>query len=111
MLSAIARTPFERLLLGFRHESMRVFLTGATGLIRSHLAKYLVERGDEVVALVLPYNRVLESCGVASAVRKWQSKMPRGIHISVRVSWTLANKPLFVMCRSVRRPRDDHAQR
>ena len=33
---------------------MRVFLTGATGLIGSHLAKYLVERGDEVVALVRP---------------------------------------------------------
>ncbi|MAM02181.1 MAG: hypothetical protein CMH51_01305 [Myxococcales bacterium] len=33
---------------------MRVFLTGATGLIGSHLAKYLVERGDDVVALVRP---------------------------------------------------------
>ena len=30
------------------------FLTGATGLIGSNLAKYLVERGDDVVALVRP---------------------------------------------------------
>ena len=31
---------------------MRVFLTGATGLLGSHLAEHLVERGHDVVALV-----------------------------------------------------------
>ena len=31
---------------------MRALITGATGFLGSHLARQLVERGDEVVALV-----------------------------------------------------------
>ncbi len=66
MPSAIARTRFEWRLLVSRHWLMRVFLTGATGLLGSHLAKYLVERGDHVVALVRSTSDTsfLESLGV-----------------------------------------------
>ncbi len=36
------------------HRAMRVFLTGGTGLLGSHLAEHLVSRGHEVRALVRP---------------------------------------------------------
>lgn len=49
---------------------MRVFLTGGTGLIGSHVAEWLRGRGDEVVALVRPSAdaRYLESIGCELAV-------------------------------------------
>jgi nucleoside-diphosphate-sugar epimerase len=44
---------------------MRVFVTGATGLLGSHIAERLCARGDEVTALVRPTSdrRHLERCG------------------------------------------------
>lgn len=44
---------------------MRVFMTGATGLLGSHIAERLLARGDEVTALVRPTSdrRHLERCG------------------------------------------------
>ena len=49
----------------------RVFLTGGSGLIGGALAKRLVARGDEVVALARSdaSARALEALGVAAVVR------------------------------------------
>jgi len=49
---------------------MRVFLTGGTGLVGSHLAEALVQRGDEVIALVRDSSDTtfLEGIGVRTTV-------------------------------------------
>src|SRR4051812_46096657 len=48
---------------------MRVFLTGATGLIGSHVASLLLGQGCEVVALVRPGADRSRLAGAAGAVR------------------------------------------
>jgi dihydroflavonol-4-reductase len=86
----------------------RTLVTGATGFIGSHIARLLVQRGDEVRALVRPSSdlRVLEGLELATVrgdvcdrgtIRRAMRGVDRVFHAAGTTDLRLGREPIFVL--------------
>jgi dihydroflavonol-4-reductase len=86
----------------------RTLVTGATGFIGSHVVKLLVERGDEVCALVRPSSRLdaLEGLAVKNlrgdirdrrAVRRAMRGMERVFHVAGTANFAMPRQEMFAV--------------
>ncbi len=63
---------------------MKVFLTGATGFVGSHLARLLVQRGAEVVCLVRPSSQLQNLSDIPVHILKGDLLDPPSIHSAMK---------------------------
>jgi dihydroflavonol-4-reductase len=84
----------------------QTLVTGATGFVGSHIARLLVERGDEVIATVRPRSRTkaLEELGVRTvradvldrrAVRRIMRDVQRVFHLAGTTDLSASRGPVF----------------